>query len=75
MKWKKELGLKTPHIIWQFIAFKHNEHQIPEIKKLAKKKNIKALLLNEKAYILFDFSILAAIINFFGIKKTKANSN
>lgn len=36
LKWKKELGLKTPHIIWQFIAFKHNEHQIPEIKKLAK---------------------------------------
>ncbi|MES2781151.1 MAG: radical SAM/SPASM domain-containing protein [Bacteroidota bacterium] len=35
LKWKKELGSRTPHIIWQFIAFKHNEHQIPEIKKLA----------------------------------------
>lgn len=34
--WKKKLNSKTPHIIWQFIAFKHNEHQIPEIKKLAK---------------------------------------
>lgn len=34
--WKKKLNKRTPHIIWQFIAFKHNEHQIPEIKKLAK---------------------------------------
>lgn len=36
LKWKKTLGKTTPHIIWQFIAFRHNEHQIPEIKKLAK---------------------------------------
>lgn len=43
LKWKKELGLKTPHIIWQFIAFKHNEHQIPEIKKLAKKIGVDEL--------------------------------
>ncbi len=34
--WKKKLNRTTPHIIWQFIAFKHNEYQIPEIKKLAK---------------------------------------
>jgi radical SAM protein with 4Fe4S-binding SPASM domain len=34
--WKRQLNSKTPHIIWQFIAFKHNEHQIKEIKKLAK---------------------------------------
>ena len=35
LKWKKELNRSTPHIIWQFIAFKHNEHQIPVLKKLA----------------------------------------
>ncbi len=43
LKWKKELGIKTPHIIWQFIAFKHNEHQIPEIKKLAKEIGVDEL--------------------------------
>jgi radical SAM protein with 4Fe4S-binding SPASM domain len=36
MKWKKELRSATPHVIWQFIAFKHNEHQISEVKKLGK---------------------------------------
>ncbi len=43
LKWKKELGKSTPHIIWQFIAFKHNEHQIPEIKKLAKEIGVNEL--------------------------------
>ena len=33
--WKKKLNRQTPHIIWQFIAFKHNEHEIPMIKKMA----------------------------------------
>ncbi|MFN7312812.1 MAG: radical SAM/SPASM domain-containing protein [Bacteroidota bacterium] len=41
--WKKKLNKKTPHIIWQFIAFKHNEHQIPEIKKLAKEIGVDEL--------------------------------
>lgn len=41
--WKKKLNRSTPHIIWQFIAFKHNEHQIPEIKKLAKEIGVDEL--------------------------------
>jgi len=36
LQWKKKLKSKTPHIIWQFIVFKHNEHQIPAFKDLAK---------------------------------------
>ena len=43
LKWKKKLGKTTPHIIWQFIAFKHNEHQIPEIKRLAKEMGVDEL--------------------------------
>lgn len=35
--WKKKLNKTTPHIIWQFIVFKHNEHQLPEIKKTGKR--------------------------------------
>ncbi len=33
---KKLHKAKTPHIIWQFIVFKHNEHQLDDIKQLAK---------------------------------------
>lgn len=43
VKWKKKLGRTTPHIIWQFIAFRHNEHQIPEIKRLAREIGVDEL--------------------------------
>jgi radical SAM protein with 4Fe4S-binding SPASM domain len=36
VKWKKELKSKTPFIFFQFLVVKHNEHQIDDIKKLAK---------------------------------------
>ncbi len=36
VKWKKALKSKTPHIIFQFLVVKPNEHQIEELKKLAK---------------------------------------
>ncbi len=41
--WKKKLNKSTPHIIWQFIVFKHNEHQLPEIKRLAKEIGVDEL--------------------------------
>ncbi len=33
---KKLLKSKTPHVIWQFVVFKSNEHQINDIKQLGK---------------------------------------
>ena len=36
VKWKKELKSSTPHIIFQFLVVKPNEHQIPDIYELAK---------------------------------------
>ncbi len=36
MKWKKELKSKTPFVFFQFLVVKPNEHQIEEIKQLAK---------------------------------------
>jgi radical SAM protein with 4Fe4S-binding SPASM domain len=36
VKWKKQLNSKTPHIIFQFLVVKPNEHQIPDIFRLAK---------------------------------------
>ncbi len=35
VKWKKALGSPTPHIIFQFLVVRPNEHQIPEIYRLA----------------------------------------
>ena len=36
VKWKKELKSKTPFIFFQFLVVKPNEHQIEDVKKLAK---------------------------------------
>ncbi|MEO6760151.1 MAG: SPASM domain-containing protein, partial [Saprospiraceae bacterium] len=36
VKWKKQLGSRSPHIIFQFLVVRPNEHQIPEIYRLAK---------------------------------------
>ena len=35
VKWKKKMQSKTPHIIFQFLVVKPNEHQIPDIYALA----------------------------------------
>lgn len=40
---KKAQQSKTPHIIWQFIVFKHNEHQLEDIKALAKEYQVDEL--------------------------------
>ena len=40
VKWKKKLNSPTPHTIFQFLVVKPNEHQIPEIHKLAKEIGI-----------------------------------
>jgi len=36
VKWKKQLKSTTPHLIFQFLVVQPNEHQIPEIYKLAR---------------------------------------
>lgn len=35
VSWKKKLASKTPHIIFQFLAVRPNEHEVPELYKLA----------------------------------------
>ena len=40
VKWKKELKSKTPYIIFQFLVVKPNEHQIEDVKKLAKEVGV-----------------------------------
>ncbi len=40
VKWKKEIRSDTPHIIFQFLVVRPNEHQISDIYKLAKEIGI-----------------------------------
>jgi len=53
LRWKKELKSKTPHVIFQFLVVKHNEHQIEDVKKLAKTLGVDEVKL--KTAQIYDF--------------------
>lgn len=36
LKWKKQLKSATPHVIFQFLVVKPNQHQIADVKQMAK---------------------------------------
>ena len=40
VKWKKALKSSTPHIIFQFLVVKPNEHQVEEVKTLGKELGV-----------------------------------
>lgn len=40
LKWKKQLRSKTPHVIFQFLVVKPNEHQVADVKALAKELGV-----------------------------------
>lgn len=44
VKWKKELNSNIPHIIFQYLVVKPNEHQIEDVKKLAKEIGVDEVL-------------------------------
>jgi radical SAM protein with 4Fe4S-binding SPASM domain len=51
--WKRKLKSKTPHVIFQFLVVKPNEHQIPEVYKLAKELGVDEVKL--KTAQIYDF--------------------
>lgn len=53
VKWKKQLKSATPHIIFQFLVVKPNEHQIPEVYKLAQEIGVDEVTL--KTAQIYDF--------------------
>lgn len=53
IKWKKYLNSTTPYITIQFIIFRHNEHEIKAIRKLA--KTIGADKLQLKTAQIYDY--------------------
>lgn len=40
VKWKRALKSKTPHVIFQFLVVKPNEHQLEEVQTLAKELGV-----------------------------------
>jgi radical SAM protein with 4Fe4S-binding SPASM domain len=54
VKWKKKLKSKTPHLIFQFLVVRPNEHQIPEIYKLAEEIGIDEVKL--KTAQIYDYA-------------------
>lgn len=51
--WKRKLKSKTPHVIFQFLVVKPNEHQIPEVYRLAKELGVDEVKL--KTAQIYDF--------------------
>jgi radical SAM protein with 4Fe4S-binding SPASM domain len=45
VKWKKQLGSRTPHLVFQFLVVKPNEHEVEAVKKLAAEIGVDELLL------------------------------
>ena len=53
VRWKQELKSRTPHVIFQFLVVKQNEHQIDEVKKLALELGVDEVAL--KTAQIYDF--------------------
>lgn len=53
LKWKKALKSKTPYVIFQFLVVRPNEHQIEELKQLAKELGVKDVAF--KTAQIYDF--------------------
>lgn len=43
--WKKKLNSSSPYIIFQFLVVRHNEHQIEDLKKMAKELGVDEVIL------------------------------
>ncbi|MBX2965299.1 MAG: SPASM domain-containing protein [Cyclobacteriaceae bacterium] len=50
---KKQLKSKTPHVLFQFLVVKPNEHQVPEVYKLAKELGVDEVVL--KTAQIYDY--------------------
>jgi radical SAM protein with 4Fe4S-binding SPASM domain len=40
IRWKKELKSRTPHVIFQYLVVKPNQHQLEDVKQMAKKLGV-----------------------------------
>jgi len=74
VRWKKELKSKTPFIIFQFLVVRHNEHQIEDVKRIAKEIGVDEVRL--KTAQVYDYendpnSLIPTIEKYSRYKKDK----
>jgi radical SAM protein with 4Fe4S-binding SPASM domain len=53
IRWREKLKSKTPHVVFQYLVVKPNEHQIPTVYDLAKKLGVDSVVL--KTAQIYDF--------------------
>lgn len=53
LKQKKLLKSKTPHVVWQFVVFKPNQHQVEAVKKLGRELGVDEVKI--KTAQIYDF--------------------
>ena len=53
IRWKRELKSATPHVVFQFLVVRHNEHQIDELHNLAKEIGVDQVVL--KTAQIYDY--------------------
>jgi radical SAM protein with 4Fe4S-binding SPASM domain len=76
VKWKKELKSATPHIIFQFLVVRPNEHQIEDAKKLAHEMGVDEIKF--KTAQIYDYksgSPLIPTIDYYSRYKKESDGN
>jgi radical SAM protein with 4Fe4S-binding SPASM domain len=53
LRWRNKLKSKTPHVVFQFLVVKPNEHQIPEVYRLAQRLGVDRVVL--KTAQIYDY--------------------
>jgi radical SAM protein with 4Fe4S-binding SPASM domain len=53
VRWKRELKSLTPHVVFQFLVVRHNEHQIADVHRLAKEIGVDQVVL--KTAQIYDY--------------------
>ncbi len=74
VKWKKRLKSKTPHVMFQFLVVKPNEHQLEDVKQLAKEMGVDEVVF--KTAQIYDYengSNLIPTIDYYSRYKNNGN--
>ncbi|QCR23969.1 SPASM domain-containing protein [Pontibacter sp. SGAir0037] len=74
VKWKKRLKSKTPHIMFQFLVVRPNEHQLDDVKELAKELGVDEVVF--KTAQIYDYengSDLIPTIDYYSRYKNNGN--
>lgn len=53
VRWKQELKSQSPHLVFQFLVVRQNEHQIPDVYRLAREIGVDQVVL--KTAQIYDF--------------------